>query len=527
MKNDEYWQQRSAWNMYHYMEQAEIAADQIAEVYLKSSRWLSYKAEEIFVRFMTKHELTETEARQLLSKMQDRTSLDEMLRVLQSEKSEERKRKLLTELEAPAYQARLERLRQLQNQIDIVMQQVYQQEKNFQTKFYVDLANEAYYRSIFDIQQRAGYAFSFNHINKKQIDSVLSMNWSGMHYSNRIWKNTEGLARTLKEELLINLLTGRTERETAQIIANKFAQGANTARRLVRTESNFLSTELNFKAYEEAGIEEYQFLATLDLKTSKICQSLDGEIFSVKDRKVGTNCPPMHPWCRSTTISVVNREQKDDMTRDALDPVTGKRKKVPQTMKYAEWYEEYVKGKPEAELEEKKIKNRFSDKKQYEKYKEILGDNVPNNLDDFQEMKYNDGEKWKFTQLDYQRRKELIDNPNLRLPNAENAVLPEAKFTKYLFGGNHAEGLAKGKAFETRLGYTSDNWEKLRSAIQESAGKYPVIFRDNNGYGDRYEQKIILYGIKGTPANVVVGWLHKLDNTLTMSSVYIKEVKGK
>lgn len=121
MKNDEYWQQRSAWNMYHYMEQAEITADQIAEVYLKSSRWLSYKAEEIFDRFMTKHELTETEARQLLSKMQDRTSLDEMLRVLQSEKSEERKRKLLTELEAPAYQARLERFRQLQNQIDIVM----------------------------------------------------------------------------------------------------------------------------------------------------------------------------------------------------------------------------------------------------------------------------------------------------------------------------------------------------------------------------------------------------------------------
>ena len=39
-----------------------------------------------------------------------------------------------------------------------------------------------------------------------------------------------------------------------------------------------------------------------------------------------------------------------------------------------------------------------------------------------------------------------------------------------------------------------------------------------------YEQKIVLYGLKGTPANVVVGW--SADNkSVTMASAYIKEVK--
>ena len=130
----------------------------------------------------------------------------------------------------------------------------------------------------------------------------------------------------------------------------------------MRTESNYASTEMNFQAYEESGIEEYQYLATLDLKTSKICRKLDGKIFPVKDRQIGKNCPPMHPWCRSTTISVVNRALIEKMQRSAIDPVTGKRIKVPRSMTYQQWYNEYVKGKPEAEQKEKDMRKRPSKK---------------------------------------------------------------------------------------------------------------------------------------------------------------------
>lgn len=111
----------------------------------------------------------------------------------------------------------MKRLRQLQNELDYVMQNVYLQEKEFTTSFYADLANETFYKSMFDIQQRAGVGFGFNHISEKQINKVLSMDWSGANYSERIWKNTKGLAETVKEELLINLLTGRTNREAAEI----------------------------------------------------------------------------------------------------------------------------------------------------------------------------------------------------------------------------------------------------------------------------------------------------------------------
>lgn len=170
------------------------------------------------------------------------------------------------------------------------------------------------------------------------------------------------------------------------------------------------------------------------------------------------------------------------------------------------------------------IQNANRDINQYERYKDVLGKDA-GSLAEFGQIKYNEYERWEYVQLDYKRRKELLEHPRKKLPNAENVVVPDSKFSKYLFGGDHVDGLAKGKAFASRLGYTDKNWNELQDEIIKRAPDYPAVYKDNNGYGDRYEQRIIIYGKNGTPANVVVGWIHRPDGTTSMSSVYIKEVK--
>lgn len=525
MKNDSYWENRAAWDMYHRMEDAEQTADLLAKVYRNSSMLLTHKAKDIFEKYMTKHGLSETQAWNLLNTMQDQTSLEELLNALRNKDSDKTKQELLRELEAPAYRVRIERLQDLLRQVDTVMQEVYQQEQLFDTSFFQNLSEATYYRSIYNIQKQTGIGFSFSNISQKQIKQALSMNWSGRHYSQRIWKNTQELSRTLKQELLVSLLTGRTDRETSEVIMNRCGAGAMQARRLVRTESCFLSGELTARSYEECGIEKYRYLATLDLRTSKICRELDGKIFSMKDRKAGKNYPPMHPWCRSTTISAIDEDELRNMKRRAYNPKTGRTETVPANMTYDQWYKKYVKGNAQAEAEEKSVQNAASDKKQYERYREILGKDAPKRFADFQEMKYNDPEKWRFTKLDYQRRNELLQHPELKLPNAENAMAADAKFEKYLFGGSHPEGLAKGDAFSSRLGYDAENWNSLKKQIIARAPQYPALSKGVNGYGKHmYEQKIVLYGLKGTPANVVVGWSAD-DKSVTMASAYIKEVK--
>ena len=374
----DYWAKRQAVDdAYSYFTKAEHTADDIGKVYQKASGYISNQAEDIFQRYRTRYNLSEAEARRLINTLRDQTSIDELLKKLQSVEQTEAIADLRKEIEASAFAARLERLRQLQNNLNLVMRQVYQQELKAQTKFYIDLANEAYYRSMFRMQQQANAAFTFNLIDEQAIDRVLNTNWSGKHYSTRIWNNTQGLAQTLKRELLTSLVTGRPLRETAQIIANKFAVGANAARRLVRTETNYVSDEINALAYKDAGVEEYQFLATLDLRTSEICREHDGKIYKVKDRVVGENFPPLHPWCRSTTVSVIDRKLLDKMTRSAIDPKTGKRIKVPRTMNYAEWYKKYVEGhEKEIEAREKvqKGKSLNKPKKKQELFKDITSE---------------------------------------------------------------------------------------------------------------------------------------------------------
>lgn len=396
MSSASYWEKRKAQRMFEYMQSAEDTADEIAKLYQKSSGYLSAELDKIFERYKRKHHLTDAEAYRLLNSLHDKTSLDELKETLRAGEGIEKD--ILAELESPAYQARLERLQQLQNQLDLTMREVYKQEKARNTSHYVDLANEAYYRSIFDIQQQIGLGFSFNLVDPEVIDRVINSKWSGANYSSRIWNNTQALAQDLKEELLVNLVTGRTDREAAEIIANKYAQGASNARRLVRTESCNLANQMEMQSYEECGIEKYRFVATLDLRTSSVCRKLDGKVFPVSEQQPGVNCPPMHPWCRSTTICEIDDMGMAGMQRRARDPVTGKTNTVLADMTYKQWYDKNVKGNSEAEANEKMIQNRSSDKRQYEKYKGILGNNAPKTLESFQKMKYTNSEKWEYTQ---------------------------------------------------------------------------------------------------------------------------------
>ena len=85
---------------------------------------------------MTKHKLSEAEARRLLDTLQDKTSLDELLQTLKNKDySEKTKQELVQELEAPAYRARIERLQDVMQQVDRLMENVYHQEQQFDTSF--------------------------------------------------------------------------------------------------------------------------------------------------------------------------------------------------------------------------------------------------------------------------------------------------------------------------------------------------------------------------------------------------------
>lgn len=153
------------------------------------------------------------------------------------------------------------------------------------------------------------------------------------------------------------LLTGETtdqifERLVGGLDKLRFGQRARSARQLaqaggqvtslanrqvmalVRTTINQVSTAASRATYEANRnvTSKYQYVATLDSRTSPICRELDGQEFAYGDGPT----PPQHFNCRSTIVPVVDFEALG-LPRPPEGMRASAKGQVPADMTYGEW----------------------------------------------------------------------------------------------------------------------------------------------------------------------------------------------
>ena len=90
----------------------------------------------------------------------------------------------------------------------------------------------------------------------------------------------------------------------------------------------------------------------------------------------------------------------------------------------------------------------------------------------------------------------------MKLPNAESAFIEPAKIRDYLLSGSHPIGRFKYRFF-SRLGYTSEQWERLEADLLELAIAEEAIIGESTEYGQKYEVRGMLKGPSGREADVV------------------------
>lgn len=395
IKNIKYWEMREARNMYKDMQLAEDCAKELSVIYSKAAIYTAKQIEGIFNRFASKHHLTRDDAINLLSEADSR-DFEKLLEAYKN-KTGAQKREALAELEAPAYKNRMKRLDDINKSINKLINAVASKERDEIDKTMRKVYESSYHHAVYEAARMSGLDLQTGPIDEGALETILKKKWSGQNYSERVWNNTQKVADAIKEELMIGALTGKTEKEMTDSINEQFLSGRNNARRLVRTESSYIHNEAHFQAYKDYGIEEYRFVATLDLRTSQICRERDGSVYRVNDKKIGVNAPPMHPWCRSTTIMNLDDETMHNLERFARDPVTGERMKVPADETYKEWYQRMVEkhGAEAINTAGKSTKNYSSDKVQYQNYINVLGNKfVPDTLEEFQKIKYGNEKQW-------------------------------------------------------------------------------------------------------------------------------------
>jgi len=342
MRSSAYWERRARQRMAQYHRSADSTINTVTRAYDKAVADLTVEIEAIYNTFGENGKLTPAEARAALNEVISRGEWDALKGSLKHIKDRDIRRQVRAKLNAPAYRARITRLEALRAQAYVQSKVIADVELAASKAGYMDVINEAYYRTMFDLQKGLGVGFEFAAIPNRVVKTILKRPWSGQHFSSRIWGNTDYLADKLTEILTAGVMSGAGVASMRRQLQEITGAGKYAAARLIRTETTYMANAAEMESYAEAGIDQYIYVATLDSRTSPICQKLDRKVFPIKDAVPGKNLPPMHPNCRSTTRAYLGADTLKGVERRARDPETGETYLVPGDMDYSEWRKQYV-----------------------------------------------------------------------------------------------------------------------------------------------------------------------------------------
>ena len=199
-------------------------------------------------------------------------------------------------------QDKAELKKQMNNLINDVLKDEYKSEKDIITNTLDNVAKDSYYSSCYIYG--LGTSYTLLPVKQDVLNNIINTKIDNKTYSSRIWHNKNKVAKTLKKEINY-FLNGKTDVNTiSKNIKNRFNVDLNVSNRLVRTEIAKVQCQANEVWANEHNIKKQLFCATLDRRTSKICQSLDGTIYDFDDEH--KQIPPLHPNCRSCLIEIVD-----------------------------------------------------------------------------------------------------------------------------------------------------------------------------------------------------------------------------
>lgn len=342
MDSEAYWAQRAEEReQYWHKKCQETIERELASYYRASLGRIQTDIAALYGRFAKDNELTMAEARKLLKGnefRQWRMDIQEYVKKIEAtgDKGLER------ELNVLAMRSRISRLDKLYGETLVELDKLGRKVSKSMKSFLTDAYKDNYYHGLYDIAKVGELQNAVSKVDSKALEDVLRTRWSGKNYSERIWRNQKLLAKTIKDEMMTAVHRGESVEKISKRVAKRMDVGISSARRLVRTELNFVNNQAAFESIEDAGMKYYRFIATLDRRTSDKCRSMDGEVFFLKDMEYGVNIPPLHPNCRSTIAgSLYGPNKAKTGTRAARDE-GGKTVYVPADMTYADWTAVFV-----------------------------------------------------------------------------------------------------------------------------------------------------------------------------------------
>ncbi len=409
MKSSEYWEKAALLRAVAIQDGAVYTTEEILQLYNEALEDIDEEIRKIYYNWQKRIGADEETAVYLLDRAKREENLNNLIYLLENAPDEKARLDILEYihrdgLSVRAYAARAERYEVVKEQIYIRIKQLAVKEIAIVKEAKKQAYKESYYGLIDDTAKGLNMGINFAVLNDRAIDEAVSAKWHGERFFSRIWKHTDDLAEKAQKLVTKAVMSGESLTKTSAKLAEQFEVSKYQATTLVRTETAHIHNMADMKGYEDLGIEEYKYLATLDYKTCEICQPLDGRVFKRSEAREGINYPTMHPNCRCTTTMNMTYTQ-----RRARNPLTGRNEVIDGNITYKEWRENLTPEQEEAlQLAQKKDSRRTADKLQFEKYKNVLGTKVTGrSFDKWQDIKLTEPDKWQEMKALYRQKSSL------------------------------------------------------------------------------------------------------------------------
>lgn len=340
MRNSEYWEKRSLETLLMAERSVLDYEESLLQAYTTALAEVQKSIDSLFTRYAKNNKITYAEARRRLASdelKQFQAFLNKWLKQAQNESWDSDYIKYLQKMLEAKYVSRMEMLEaDIRYQIESIENNKYKDVTELLSINYIASYFERYYTIAHGVET----SVRFNAVDRKGVQNAVNTRWSTYNYSQSIWNDRDKLVRVMSTIIPQSFSRGLNSRQLGDMIAKEMSASKNRGRTLARTEVNFICNRSTLDVYKACGLEEYDYLATLDMRTSEECRQLDGSTFKVSQAKVGVNYPPLHPNCRSTTVPHFTDDEELD--RIAKDEIEGQTIRVPRKMTQEEYINTYV-----------------------------------------------------------------------------------------------------------------------------------------------------------------------------------------
>lgn len=247
----------------------------------------------------------------------------------------------MKQLENASSRVHISRLESLKLQLQHHVEKLYGDQIVGFERLMKEIYQDQYYHTAYEVQKAFNVGFAFQALDEAKLTKIISKPWTAdnLTFSAKIWRDRGQLIDTFHKELTLSIAKGESPQRLISVIQKKMNTSRSSAARLVLTEQAFFSATASKDAFGELDVERYEIIATLDSKTSDICQSMDGKVFKLSDFEPGVTANPFHPRCRTTTAPYFDNNYSERIARSKDNKVYY----ISGEISYMEWYKRFVK----------------------------------------------------------------------------------------------------------------------------------------------------------------------------------------